>query len=101
MFDQLMELVRESGQQTVVQNPAVPNEQNEAVMQEATTSIQSGLQQVAQTGGAGGLKNLFQGVQNGDNDNPQVQQLTNQFSGNMMQKFGMNAGTAKSLAASL
>ena len=101
MFDQLMELVRDSGQQTVVENPDVPNEHNEAVMQEASSSIFSGLQNMMQTGGPGALKSLFQGVQSGDTNHPAVQQVANQFSGNLMQKFGLNSGAAKAIAISL
>ena len=101
MFDQLMELVRESGQQAVVENPAVPNEHNEAVMQEASSSIFSGLQNMMQTGGPGALKGLFEGVQSGDNNHPAVQQVANQFSGNLMQKFGLNSSAAKAIALSL
>src|SRR5687768_2028929 len=101
MLDQLMELVRESGQQTVVENPAVPNEQNEAVLQEASSSIYSGLQEQLQSGGPGALKTLFEGVESGDNNNPAVQQVANQFSGNIMEKFGLNSGAAKAIAISL
>ena len=101
MFDQLMELVRESGQQTVVDNPSVPNEHNEAVMQEASSSIFSGMQGMMQSGGPGALKSLFEGVQSGNASHPAVQQVANQFSGNLMQKFGLNSDTAKSLAISL
>src|SRR5690606_7174173 len=90
MLNQLMELVRDSGQQTVVQNPAVPNEQNEAVLQEASSSIYGGMQQLMQTGGAGALKSLFQGAEQGDMQNPAVQQVANQFSGNLTQKFGFD-----------
>ena len=43
MFDQLSELVKQFGGEAVVNNPAVPNEQNDAVMQEAGGSILSGL----------------------------------------------------------
>ena len=39
MFDQLSELVKQFGGEAVVNNPAVPNEQNDAVMQEAGGSI--------------------------------------------------------------
>lgn len=101
MLDQLMELVRQSGQQTVVENPAVPNQYNEAVMEEASSSIFSGLQNQLQTGGPGALKTLFQGVESGDTNNPAVQQVANQFSGNIMQKFGLDSGAAKALAISL
>jgi hypothetical protein len=101
MLDQLMQLVRESGRQAVVENPEVPNEQNEAVMQEATSSIAGSVQNLLQTGGPGAVQSLFEGAQAGDSSNPAVQQVTNHFSGNLMQKFGMNAGTAKSIAMSL
>jgi len=101
MFEQLLELVRQNGQQAVVENPAVPNEQNEAVMHEASTSIFSGLQNMMQQGGPGALKGLFEGVQSGDTNNPAVQQVANQFSGNLMQKFGLDSNAAKSIAVSL
>jgi hypothetical protein len=101
MFDQLMELVRESGQQTVVQNPEVPNEHNEAVLQEATSTIQNSMQDMAQTGGPRALKTLFEGAEAGDTQNPAVQQVANNLSGNLMQKFGLNSGIAKSIAISL
>ncbi len=96
-----MELVRENGQQTVVKNPAVPNSQNEAVMQEASSSIFSGMQHMMQTGGPGALKSLFEGVQSGNTNHPAVQQVANDFSGNLMQKFGLDSGAAKALAISL
>lgn len=101
MFEQLMDLIKQSGQQSVVENPAVPNEHNDAVMQEASSSIFSGLQNMLQTGGPGALKGLFEGVQSGDNNHPAVQQVANQFSGNLMQKFGLDSGAAKALAMSL
>lgn len=101
MFDELMNIVRQEGQQTVVENPAVPNEQNEAVMQEASSSVMSSMQGMMQQGGPGALKSLFEGVQSGNTDHPAVQQVTNNFSGNPMQKFGMNSGAAKALAVSL
>jgi hypothetical protein len=101
MLDQLMDFVRESGQQTVVENPAVPNEHNEAVMQEASSSIFSGMQNMLQTQGPGALKSLFEGVQSGDTNRPEVQQVANQFSGNIAEKFGINSNAAKAIAISL
>ncbi|MBS1643692.1 MAG: hypothetical protein JST36_01515 [Bacteroidetes bacterium] len=101
MLDELLNLVKQAGQQAVVENPAVPNEQNDAVMQEASSSIFSGLQGMLQSGGAGALKGLFEGVQSGDNNHPAVQQVANNFSGSLMEKFGLNSGAAKALAISL
>ncbi len=44
MFEQLMDLIKENSQEAVVSNPDVPNEHNEAVIQEAGNSITSTLQ---------------------------------------------------------
>ena len=101
MFEQLLEMVQQQAQQSVVANPEVPNAHNEAVMNEAASSIQSGMQQMAQQGGPGAIKSLFEGVQNGDQSNPGVQQLSGNFAGNIMEKFGISKSTAMTIAASL
>ena len=101
MFNELMNIIRQEGQQSIVENPEIPNEHNEAVMNEASTSIHSSMQGLLQQGGPSALKNLFQGVQSGNNNSPEVQQVSNNFSGNLMQKFGLNSGAAKALAATL
>jgi len=101
MQDQLNELVQESGQDAVVNNPDVPNEQNAAVLQEASSSIMNGLQNVAQQGGPGALKSMFEAVQNGDNSHPAVQQVTDNYSNNLMEKFGLSSGVAKTVAMSM
>lgn len=101
MFDELMNIIRGEGQDAVVNNPAVPNEQNEAVMQEAGSSIMDSMQGMLQQGGPGALKELFAGVQSGDPNHPAVQQVANNFSGGLMEKFGLNSGAAKALAMSL
>lgn len=96
-----MEIIRQQGQQDVVANPAVPNEQNEAVMQEAAQSIQGQMQGLLQEGGPGALKNLFEGVQSGDTNNPAVQGMANNFAGGIAEKFGISGSAAKALAISL
>lgn len=101
MLEELMKMIQQQGQQAVVANPEVPNEHNEAVMQEASSSIMSGMTQMFQQGGPGALKSLFEGVQSGDSNNPAVQQLSSGFEGNIMEKFGISGGTAKTIAASL
>ena len=101
MLEQLMEMVREAGQKTVVQNPEVPNEQNEAALHQAQQGIMGGLQNILQTDGISGLTHLFQGVQQGDDSNPRVQQLSNNVAGGLMEKLGLNSSTAKSIAISL
>ena len=101
MFEQLLEMVQQQGQQSVVDNPDVPNEKNEAVLQEAASTIQTSMQQMAQEGGPGAIKTLFDGVQQGDANHPAVKQVANQFAGNIMDKFGISASTATAMASSL
>ena len=101
MLAELMQMIQQQGQEAVVNNPEVPNEHNDAVMQEASSSIMSGMTQMLQQGGPGALKTLFEGVQSGDNNNPAVQQLSSGFAGNIMEKFGLNSNAAKAIAISL
>jgi len=101
MFEQLTQLVQQFGQDAVVKNNAVPNEQNEAVMNEASTSIFSGLQKMASEGGIEQLASLFQGKNAQDINNPAVQNLTQQLSGNLNQKFGLSSETSSGLAGNM
>lgn len=102
MFDQLTELVKQFGQQDVVQNTAVPNEQNEAVMEHASGSILDSLKNIAsQEGGADLIGSLFQGNNAADASNPVVEQITNQLSGSLGEKFGLSSDAASGVAGSL
>ncbi len=100
MLDQLMQLIQQSGQQAVVENNEVPNENNDAILNEAQQSITSGLQDLASTGQ---LNTLMDSVQNGQSatDHPAVQQISNNFMGSIMEKFGLNKGTAATIAAAI
>ena len=84
MFEQLTQLVQQFGNESVVKNDAIPNEQNEAVMNEASSSILSGLQNIVSGGGVDQLAGLFQGNNALDSSNPVVQKLTEQLTGNLI-----------------
>ena len=102
MFDQLTDLVKQFGQQDVVENAAVPNENNEAVMEHASGSILDSLKNIAsQEGGADLIGSLFQGNNAADGSNPVVQQITNQLSGSLGEKFGLSSDAASGVAGSL
>lgn len=98
MFEQLMDFVRQQTQESVVQNPEVPNEHNEAVMQEAASSVQTGIQQIYQQQGASGVKQLFQSAEEGRTDAPQVQHLNSNFADNITSKLGIPKGAAMGIA---
>lgn len=101
MFEQLTQLVQQFGNDAVVKNDAVPNEQNEAVMQEASNSIVDGLKNMAAQGNISDLSSLFQGNNASDTSNPVVQKLTEQLTGNLGEKFGLSSDAASGVAGSL
>ena len=96
-----MDLIRQHGGEAIANNADIPAEQNEGVMQEAASSIMTGMQDKLQNEGPEGLQNLMEGAQSGDPNHPAVQQMSNQFAGNIMQKFGIDSGAAKALAVTL
>lgn len=101
MFEQLSELVNQFGNETVVNNNAIPNEQNDAVLSEANSSIMEGLKGMVANGNVSELVSLFQGNSAIDSSNPVVQKLTQQLSGNLGQKFGISSEASSGVAASL
>lgn len=101
MFEQLTTLIQQYGHEAVVKNEAVPNEQNEAVLDEANSSIFSGLQQMASGGNMEQLAGLLNGNNPIDSSNPVVQQLTQQLSGNLGKKFGLDNDAASGISSNL
>ncbi|MBS7231131.1 DUF937 domain-containing protein [Flavobacterium psychroterrae] len=101
MFEQLTQLVQQYGNSAVVNNDAVPNEQNEAVISETSNSIFAGLQKIASEGGGEQLASLFSGKSSIDSSNPVVQQITQQLSGTLGQKFGLSSDTSSGVASGM
>ncbi len=101
MFDQLSELVKQFGNEAVVNNPAVPNEQNDAVMNEAGSSILSGLKDMIANGNINDLSGILSGNSSINTNNPVVQQLTEKVTGNLGEKFGLSSDAAGSVASGL
>jgi Bacterial protein of unknown function (DUF937) len=101
MFEQLTELVKEFGGDAVVNNPAVPNEHNDAVMEEAGGSILSGLEHMVSSGNIGDLAGLLSGKAPIDMNNPVVKVLAGKLIGNLGEKFGLSTAAAGSVASGL
>ena len=101
MFEQLTQLAQQFGVESVVKNNAIPNEHNEAVMNEASSSIISGLQKIVTEGGADQLAGLFQGNNAQDSSNQVVQKLTQQLKGSLGEKFGLSNEAASGVATSM
>ena len=100
MLETLMNLVQQQSGQAVINNPAIPNSQNDSVMQTVASSIMSGLGQQAQ---GGGLGNLLGMVVNGGNvqQSPVTQGVQSHVEQNLMEKLGISPQVAMSVAAAV
>ena len=65
MLEQISELVKQFGRQAVVENPDVPNEENNAVLAEATKTITGGMQNMLAGGGFEDIISMFTGRKQG------------------------------------
>ncbi|SHG95708.1 hypothetical protein [Flavobacterium johnsoniae] len=101
MFEQLTQLVQQYGGNAVVNNSAVPNEHNEAVINETSNSIFESLKKIASEGGGEQLAGLFHGNSPIDSSNPVVKQITQQLSGSLGEKFGLSSTASSGVASSL
>jgi hypothetical protein len=101
MLEQLTQLVQQYGGNAVVNNNAVPNEHNEAVINETGSSIFAGLQKIASEGGGEQLASLFNGNSPIDDSNPVVQKITQQLSGSLGEKFGLSSETSSGVASNM
>lgn len=98
MLENLSELVRANVQESVINNTDVPNEKNEAVIQAASGSIFDTLKDQLASGNVGGLAEIF------NSGNAEGSAVTQQAAGSFTDKLaglGINAATAKGLAATI
>jgi hypothetical protein len=101
MFEQLSDLMKQFGNDAVVNNPAVPNEHNEAVLTEASGSIVNNLKEMVADGNISDVASLFNGDNASDSSNPVVQQLTEKLSGSLGEKFGLSSDVSSNVAGGL
>ena len=102
MFDQLMNLVKQYSGDAVINNPAVPNEQNDAVMSTASGSIMDTLKGMMSGGGAASVLNLFSQNTNEDVTNhPVTQNVSSNLVTTLMNKFGFDSDKASGIASSV
>ena len=96
MLEELMNLIKEHGQEAVVNNTAIPNEHNEAVLGEAGNSIMSGIQNMISSGNMQQITGMLQG---GNSEG--ASQITSNFASTIAQKFGIDPAAAQNVAGSL
>lgn len=104
MLEELFNLVKGSARETVINNPEIPNEHNNAVIAEATNTVAGGLQNMMAGGGLQNILSLFSGgsdQQNGLQNNPIVNMMKGHFISKLTGKFNMDSGQASSVANNL
>ena len=103
MLKELFDLVKGNASESVINNPDVPNEQNNEVVAEATNTIASGLRNVVAGGGVQSLLSLFGGGNNkkGLLSNPIVSMMMGHFASKLMNKFNLNSSQANKVSGNL
>lgn len=103
MLDQLLNIVKQFGQDTVVKNPEVPNEHNEEIMADATKTIASGFQNVMAGGGFQNILDLFRGGSGagGVMKNPMVSMMIGYFISKLVGKYNLSPSSASQIANQL
>jgi hypothetical protein len=110
MLDQLLNLVKQFGQDSVVKNQDVPNEYNQEVMADATQTIASGFQNVLAGGGLQNILDLFRGggASGGKGGglggllkNPMVTMMIGYFISKLVSKYKMSPSAASNVANQL
>lgn len=105
MLEQILDLIKQQGQQAVVENADVPNDQNNAVMQEAASTITGGLQNILSGGGLQSIISMFSGNNNqrsgGIMSNPIVAMMVGHLANKLMSKFNLSPAVANSVSTNL
>jgi len=102
MLDNLLDLVKQHAGSSVIDNPAVPNQHNDAVVQEASNSVLGGLKNMLDQGG-GGVKDIMQ-LFAGKSEvahSPVTQNIAGGFVQKLMDQFGMERSAANGVAEGL
>ena len=108
MLENLFNLIKENGAESVINNPAIPNEKNDAVIADATHSVADGLQGVLAGGGLQSVLSLFNngGNNNGSGagnllNNPIVSNIISSFTNKLINNHGIAGDQASGIANSL
>lgn len=101
MLENISNLVREEAGDAIINNPAVPNQHNEAVIQETSNSILGSLKNALSGDGINGLLGMFGNNGADVHTNPVTQNASGSVIKTLMEKFGLNQEAAGGIAGSL
>ena len=95
MLDNLFDLVKSYAGNAIINNPAIPNEHNDAAISVASSSIFDTLKNAATSG------NMFTGGSGNAASSPLAGLMQNNMVQELMQKFGLEQGAASNVAGGL
>jgi hypothetical protein len=101
MLENLFDLIKQNAGTAIIDNPAIPNEHNDAAVSLASSSIMDGLKNMIASGNTQDVVNLFNHQGGNIANTPAAQQISGGFIQNLMGKFGLGEGAASGIAASL
>jgi hypothetical protein len=103
MLDQLVKLVEQNAGESIIKNQAIPNQFNNAAIQEVAGSIFNTLQGQVAKGNMQQVVSMFQGGANQNNllNNPMVKQMITSVAANFASKFGVSSAQAQSIVSGL
>ena len=108
MLENLFNLIKEQGADDVINNPAIPNEQNNAVLASATSSVAEEFQGELAGGGLQNIMSLFGGGGNNAGggisslmNNPIVGNIISSFTNKLTNQHGVPADQASGIAGNL
>jgi hypothetical protein len=107
MLENLFNLIKEQGADAVINNPVIPNEQNNAVIADATQSVASELQGVLAGGGLQSVLSMFGNNTSGGGgvssmlNNPIVSNIISSFTNKLTNNHGIASDQASGIANNL
>lgn len=101
MLDEIVNLVKQVTGEAVQNHQDVPNEQADAIAQEASHSIIGELQSGLSGGGLSGVLGMLGGKDANVASSPTTQNMLGSLTSKLTEKFGLSPSTASSLGASI
>ncbi len=101
MIENLNSLVKENADATIINNTAIPNQRNEEAVQEASTAIEDSLKTSLSGGNVKEVANLFNSTGDNVTTSPVTQQATGNFMDRLQKRFGLNVQQAANIADNL
>jgi hypothetical protein len=101
MLEQLFNLVKEQAGSSIINNPDIPDEQNDEAVADVTNNIAGGLQQALAGGQFKDVLSLLGGRGGDLQSNPLAGQLSGNATQSLMEKFNLNQNQAGGIVSNL